>query len=111
MKVNSAPGPDGFIVSFWDQVKGHVVEMFNKFHRGELNLSRLNYGLISLIPKTKEANTIKQYRLICLLGVDYKWFTNVLTSRLSKVAELTISKTQTAFILGRNILEGGGNTP
>jgi hypothetical protein len=36
MKVNSAPGPDGFTVSFfrsfWDQVKGPVVEMFNKFY-------------------------------------------------------------------------------
>jgi hypothetical protein len=57
MKVNSALGPDDFTIrffrSFWDQVKGHVVQMLNKFYRGELNLSRLNYGLISLIPKPK----------------------------------------------------------
>jgi hypothetical protein len=52
--------------------------MFRKFHRGELNLSRLNYGLISLIPKIKEANNTRQYRPICLLGMDYKWFTKVL---------------------------------
>jgi hypothetical protein len=89
-------------------VKGAVVEMFNKFYRGELNLSRLNYGIISLIQKTKEGNTIKQYRPICLLGVNYKWFTKVLTGRLAKVAESTISKTQTAFIPGRHI-RGGGN--
>jgi hypothetical protein len=87
-------------------VKGPVVEMFNKFYRGELNLSRLNYGLISLIQKTKEANTIKHFRTICLLGVDYKWFTKVPTGRLTKVVESTISKIQTAFISGRNILEG-----
>jgi hypothetical protein len=47
MKVNSAPGPDGFTVSFfksfWEQLKGPVMKMFNKFHRGQLNLSRLNY--------------------------------------------------------------------
>jgi hypothetical protein len=55
-----------------------VLEMFRKFHRGELNLSRLNYGLISLIPKIKEANNTRQYRPICLLGMDYKWFTKVL---------------------------------
>jgi hypothetical protein len=48
------------------------MEMFQKFYLGELNLSRLSYGLISLIPKLKEANNIKQYRPICLLGVDYK---------------------------------------
>jgi hypothetical protein len=110
MKVNSAPGPDGFTVgffkSFWEQVKGSILEMFDKFYRGELNLSRLNYGLISLIPKSKEANTTKQYRPICLLGVDYEWFTKVLTTRLTRVVDSVISSTQTAFIPGRNILEG-----
>jgi hypothetical protein len=83
-----------------------VVEMFDKFHRGEFNISRLNYGLISLIPKIKEANTIKKFRPICLLGVDYKWFMKVLTNRLAKVADSLISSTQIAFIPGRNILEG-----
>jgi hypothetical protein len=61
-----------FYKCFWDQIKGHVLEMFGKFHREELNISRLNYGLISLISKLKEANNIKQYRPICLLG----WTTN-----------------------------------
>jgi hypothetical protein len=102
MKVNSAPGPDGFTVgffkSFWEQVKGSILEMFDKFYKGELNLSRLNYGLISLIHKSKEVNTIKQYMPICLLGVDYKWFTKVLTKRLTRVADFVISLTQTAFI-------------
>jgi hypothetical protein len=60
--------------------------MFEEFQRGDLNLSRLNYGLISLIPKMKEANNIKQYMPICLLGVDYKWFTKVLTGRLTEVS-------------------------
>jgi hypothetical protein len=80
--------------------------MFEKFHKGELNLSRLNYGLISLIPKLKEANNIKQFRPICLLGVNYKWFTKVLTKRLIGVAETVISRTQTTFLPRRNILEG-----
>jgi hypothetical protein len=91
---------------FLDKIKSLVLEMFEKFHRGELNISKLNYGLISLIPKLKEANNIKQYRPICLLGVDYKWFTKVLIRRLTGVAESFISKTQITFLLGRNILEG-----
>jgi hypothetical protein len=69
-------------------------------------MSRLNYGLITLIPKLKEANNIKQFRPICLLNVDYKWFTKVLTMRLSKYAQKLISPAQTAFIPGRYILEG-----
>jgi hypothetical protein len=46
-----------------------------------------------------------QYRLICLLEVDYKWFTKVQTRRLTKVADSVVSRTQTTFIQGRNILE------
>jgi hypothetical protein len=83
-----------------------VLEMFDKFYKRKLNLSRLNYVLISLIPKLKEANNIKQYRLICLLGVDYKWFTKIMTGRLTTVAESIISKTKIAFLTRRNILEG-----
>jgi hypothetical protein len=63
MEVNSAPGPDGlpvgFYREFWTELKPFVLEIFNDFFKGELNISRLNYGMISLIPKTKEANNIK----------------------------------------------------
>jgi hypothetical protein len=95
-----------FYKCFWEQIRGAVLEMFDNLFDGKLDLGRLNYGLISLIPKLKEANNIKQYMHICLLGVDYKWFAKVLAMRLTVVAESIISKTQTAFLLGRNILEG-----
>lgn len=54
----------------------------------------------------KEANTIKQFRPICLLNVDFKCFTKVLTNRLVPVARKTIGRNQTGFIKGRNILKG-----
>jgi hypothetical protein len=57
MNISSAPGPNGFPVefykSFWEQVRGPVLEMFGKLYNGELDLSGLNYGLIFLIPKLK----------------------------------------------------------
>jgi hypothetical protein len=97
IKTNSAPRPDGlpsnFYMVFCYQIKKLVVEMFELFHKGELNLSKLNYGLISLIPKLKEANNIKKYRPIYLLGVDYKWFTKVLTQRLIEVDDFVVSRT------------------
>jgi hypothetical protein len=98
--------PVGFYREFWNEIKLIVLEMFHNLYRGELNLSRLNYGMISLIPKVKDASDIKQYRPICLLNVDYKWSTKVLTMRLTPHAERLISKTQTAFIPSRYILEG-----
>jgi hypothetical protein len=82
------------------------MEMFDLFHNGQLNLSRLNYKLISLIPNLKEVSNIRQLQSLCLLGVDYQIFTKVLTRRLTSVVDLVISMTQTAFIPGMNILEG-----
>ena len=80
--------------------------LFDDFHRGELPLYSLNFGTIILLPKCKDAATIQQYRPICLLNVNFKIFTKILTNRISVVASKTIGPTQTAFIPGRNILEG-----
>jgi mannosylglycoprotein endo-beta-mannosidase len=80
--------------------------MFQDFHKGELDIRRLNYGVITLVPKVQEANTMKQYRPICLLNVDYKGFTKVLTERLTPVAKEIVGENQSGFIKGRNILEG-----
>jgi hypothetical protein len=80
--------------------------MFQDFHKGVLDIKRLNFGVITLVPKLKEANTIKQYRPICLLNVDYKCFTKLLTNRLVPVAQNIIGENQTGFVKGRNILEG-----
>jgi hypothetical protein len=40
------------------------------------------------------------------VGVDYKWFTKVLTRRLTGVADTVINKIQTTFSPRQNILEG-----
>jgi len=66
----------------------------------------LNYGVIILLPKVKPAVNIKQFRPICLLNVIYKIITKVLTIRLTTVVDKVISPFQTAFIPGRNIVEG-----
>jgi hypothetical protein len=80
--------------------------MFEDFYNGNLNLSRINYGIIVLLPKVKEMTTIKQYRSICLLNVFYKIFTKMLSIRLMEVAKNIISENQTTFIGGRYIMEG-----
>ena len=80
--------------------------MLDDLHAGHLDLWRLNYGVIILIPKIKLPNNVKQFRPICLLNIIYKIITKVLTMRLTKVASRVISNFQTAFIPGRNILDG-----
>jgi hypothetical protein len=80
--------------------------VFTDFYNDILDIQRLNYGVITLVPKLKEANNIKHFRPIGLLNIDFKCFTKVLTNRLIPVAKKIISKNQTCFIKGRNILEG-----
>jgi hypothetical protein len=110
MEHKKAPSPDGFPAEFyeacWNFIKGDLMALFKNFHDGSLPLYRLNFGTIILIPKSQEATTIRQYKLICLLNVSFKIFTNVAMNRIMEIAKEVISPTQTAFLSGRNIMEG-----
>ena len=110
MKENTAPGPNGFGVTFykkcWNLIKGELMEMINDFYLGNLDLTKLNYGIVTLVPKVVDANNEKQFRPICLLNVSFKIFTKLVMDRLTEVAGKIISPSQTAFIKGRYILDG-----
>jgi hypothetical protein len=80
------------------------MELFSQFHDKYLDIKRLNYGIITLLPKSKESIQIQQFRPICLLNCVYKWFTKVVTLMLEPIAESIIHRTQAAFIGGRDIL-------
>jgi hypothetical protein len=71
-----------------------------------LELYSLNFGIITLIPKIQNATKIQQYRPIYVLNVSFKIFTKVGTNRLNMVAKIVVSPMQTAFMPGRNIMEG-----
>ncbi|KAK1692257.1 hypothetical protein QYE76_008954 [Lolium multiflorum] len=110
MELNKSPGPDGFPAefyqTFWEVIKDDLMSMFKQLHSGELQLFKLNFGVITLLPKKENAIQIQQYRPICLLNVSFKIFTKVATIRANTVAEKVISPTQSAFMPGRHILEG-----
>jgi hypothetical protein len=108
MEHNKAPDgfPTKFYQVFWDLIKADLMALFREFHRGDLALYSLNFMTIILLPKCAEALTIQQYRPICLLNVSFKIFTKVLTNRLVGVVQKVIQPTQSAFLLGRNIMEG-----
>jgi hypothetical protein len=71
MERSKAPGPDGFPAefhqTFWDTIKLDLLAMFSSLHAGQLELFRLNFGEIILLPKVNEAERKQQYRPICLL--------------------------------------------
>jgi hypothetical protein len=80
--------------------------LFQDFHKNFVSAYRLNFGVINLIPKKDNTIKIKDYRPICLLNISFKIITKVLTNRIGLVADRIVSPSQTAFMPGRNILEG-----
>jgi len=81
MEKNKAAGPDCIPAEFfqqcWEIVKQNILELFHDFYVGNLNVSRLNYGIITILPKVADAEKIQQFRPICLLNYLYKWITKV----------------------------------
>jgi mannosylglycoprotein endo-beta-mannosidase len=110
MKQDTAPGPDGLPVAFfkhlWGSLKGPILRLVNDFVLGRVDISRLNFGIISLIPKVKCADSIKKFRPIALINVIFKFVTKAYAIRLSPLAHRTIDRSQTAFIKGRCLHEG-----
>jgi len=49
---------------------------------------------------------MQQFRHICLLNCIYKWITKVLTIRIELLAEKLILENQTAFMKGRDTMNG-----
>jgi hypothetical protein len=109
-KTATAPGPDGFPVAFfkkfWPKLKDLILLILNGFSLGTLDISHLNFGIFSLIPKMLGAKSIKQFRSIDLINVLFKFVSKVVANRLSPVAHMIIAPSQNASIKGHLILDG-----
>ena len=110
MKRNKSPGLDGFPADFyqdfWEVVKWDLKALVDSFAKGEINIARLNNGIITLVPKTNDAKQTQKFTPICLLNFSFKIITKVLVNRLATCVAPVISRTQTTFIKGRYIMEG-----
>jgi hypothetical protein len=108
MERNKAACPDGLPIEFyqycWDIIKYDMLALFEDFDLGNLDIKRINFGIITLLPRVKDAERIQQFRPICLLNYLYKWITKCLTLRLEPIAARIIHKSQITFIKGRNIM-------
>jgi hypothetical protein len=109
-KTDIAPGPDGlpvlFYKKFWPSLRHAVLDILNGFALGRVDIARLNFGILSLLPKVPGADNIKQYRPIALINVIFKLVSKAFACRLTPVAHRIISQSQTAFIKGRFIQDG-----
>jgi hypothetical protein len=109
MDGDKAPGPDGFSMAFyqecWEVIKGDLMAVFADFHERGKFVKCINSTFIALIPKVHGAKDIKDFRPISLVSGIYKIIAKVLANRMRRVINRVISKPQSAFIKGRQILD------
>jgi hypothetical protein len=83
-----------------------MIAMFAQLQDGDIPLYKLNFGLITLLPKKEDASRIEQYCPICLLNVRFNFFTKLGANRVTVLAKKVVCPTQSTFISRRNILTG-----
>ena len=103
---DKSPGPYGFNFAFvkknWYLLKGEVRIMFDQFHENEVIPKAMLPYFVALIPRINSPLEVKDFRPISLLGCLYK----LLARRLAKVMNHIISPNQSAFLEGRNLVDG-----
>nr|GEZ73764.1 RNA-directed DNA polymerase, eukaryota [Tanacetum cinerariifolium] len=108
--IEKAPGPDGFTFGFyrcfWNLIECDVVKAVKWFFLHERIPSGGNSSFITLIPKVSNANMVKDFRPISLIGSVYKIVAKILANRLVLVLGDLVSDTQYAFLKERQILDG-----
>jgi hypothetical protein len=70
MKHNQAAHADGlpteFYQHFWHMIKKNdLFALFNEFYHVRIDISRLNYGVITILPKFSDASKLQLFRPIC----------------------------------------------
>ncbi|GJU35576.1 RNA-directed DNA polymerase, eukaryota, reverse transcriptase zinc-binding domain protein [Tanacetum coccineum] len=107
---DKAPAPDGFtfkfIKSHWDILGHDIFRYMKEFETSSLIPRGCNSSFITLIPKVEDPLVIHDYRPISLIGCQYKTIAKVLANRLALVISLVVGESQTAFIKGRQIIDG-----
>jgi len=106
---SKSPGPDDFNFAFikdvWYLLKGKVYIMFDQLHANEV-LPKSMAFFVTLIPKVSSPLELKDSRPISLLGCLYKLLAKVLARRLAFVMNEIISHSESAFLKGRNLVDG-----
>ena len=108
--IDKSPGPDGFTFGFyrrfWDILEKEVTLAVKYFFNHGVFASGCNSSFIALIPKIPNANLVKDFRPISLIGSLYKIITKILANRLAPVIGDLIHEVQSAFFSGRQIMDG-----
>ena len=86
-------------------MKLEVIGFFKEFYDNARFVKSLNTTFLALIPKKQTVEDFKDLRPISLVGGLYKILFKVLANRIKRVMDKVISKSQNAFVEGRQILD------
>ncbi|XP_050238256.1 uncharacterized protein LOC126687743 [Mercurialis annua] len=101
--------PDGYSSAFfkknWSIVGREICNAVREFFQTGKLLKQVNSTSIALIPKVMNPKCVGDYRPTGCCNVTYKIISKILSSRLSKVLNLVVNESQSAFVKGRNITD------
>ncbi|GJW41611.1 RNA-directed DNA polymerase, eukaryota, reverse transcriptase zinc-binding domain protein [Tanacetum coccineum] len=107
---SKAPGPDGFsftfVKNYWDIIQKDMFDFINSFFVSSEVPHGASSSFFTLIPKVNNPTFIIDFYPISLIGAHYKIIAKILANRLAKVIDKIVRKEQSAFIAGRQILDG-----
>ena len=109
MSSESAPGPDGFGIGFyqscWDVINEDLLLAVHDFFKGAQQPRGFTSTLIVLIPKVQGATQWRDFRPISLCNVSSKRISKILANRLNSLLPKILSPWQTGFVPGRGIVD------
>lgn len=79
------------------------MDMFSSWDKGELDMYRVNFSMLTLVPKELDATSIEMFRRITLTNYSSKIFSKCATNRFSLICDDLSAQNQTAFLKGRYI--------
>nr|GEU50365.1 RNA-directed DNA polymerase, eukaryota, reverse transcriptase zinc-binding domain protein [Tanacetum cinerariifolium] len=107
--IDKSPGPDGFTFGFyhrfWNLIENDVYDAVKYFFTYGVITKGCNSSFIALISKIPDTDTVKDFG-ISLIGSSYKIVAKILANRLVGVLGDIVNEVQSAFIEGRQILDG-----
>lgn len=103
MKLNRAPGADGFTVNFyrqtWSFIGNDLLDTINEQALSGKMTRTMTQGMIKLIYKNKGDRTLlKNWRAITLLNTDFKCMTGMISNRLKPMMDKLISADQACAV-------------
>jgi hypothetical protein len=78
-------------MKFWGRVKHGILHILNDFVLGRIDIARLNFWIISLIPKDAQ---ISQFRPIALNYVIFKIVSKASAFKLDPIAHISLFPTK-----------------